>query len=156
MLTGCPGPQTQVRPEPPSLECPTGSYETHSHFELGRETVATLPGYKGEAGEDYATMKEGPFAMVVLWGWNKMPPGTLLIGTLTFGNDRFYGRFTQAQTPDRQTYPVCIQIFTPVPAAMRKGPDCPVGVGSCYLPGGKPGAFEFYPTQDIMRAKRFK
>jgi serine/threonine-protein kinase len=96
-------------------------------------------------------MKEGPFAMNLKYGWRKLPPGTLLSGTLVFGENRYFGRFTQAQTPDRQTYPVCIQVYRDAPAE-----DCPVGVGDCPAPGSKPGAIKILTRLVLVPTNRFE
>ena len=96
-------------------------------------------------------MKEGPLIVVLDYGWNEMPPGTLLTGTLTFAENRFFGRFTQAHTPDRQTYPVCIEVIRET----RRFDGCPVGVGDCPLPGSKPGAFKVSPRLEVEPTNRF-
>jgi serine/threonine-protein kinase len=75
-LTGCPG--AEVRPTPAPLECPAGWKETHATFGLVSLGSVALQGYKGWAGEEPATMKEGPLVVEVRGGWDKMPPGTLL------------------------------------------------------------------------------
>lgn len=154
MLIGCPG--AQVRPEPAPMECPAGSRETHTKFRLGGTGEVVLQGYKGEAGEELATMKEGPVTVVLDEGWDKLPPGTLLTGTLTVGENRFFGRFTQAQTPDRQTYPVCVQVYTSGLTGMREGPDCQRGVGLCLMPGSTPDAFKVFPRFTVQATSRFE
>jgi serine/threonine-protein kinase len=138
------------------MECPAGSRETHTKFRLGGTGEVVLQGYKGEAGEELATMKEGPVTVVLDEGWDKLPPGTLLTGTLTVGEKRFFGRFTQAQTPDQQTYPVCVQVYTPTLTGMREGPDCPRGVGKCLMPGSKPDAFKVFPRLEVQTTNRFE
>ena len=101
-------------------------------------------------------MKEGPVAVVLDEGWDKLPPGTLLTGTLTVGEKRFFGRFTQAQTPDRQTYPVCVQVYTFGQTALRSGQICPPGVGLCLEPGSKPDAFKVFPRFTVQATNRFE
>jgi serine/threonine-protein kinase len=96
-------------------------------------------------------MKEGPLAAVVDLGWGELPRGTLLIGTLVFEENRYFGRFTQAQTPNRQTYPVCVQIYRDAPSG-----DCPVGVGFCPRPGSKPGAFKISTRLQLYPKNRFE
>ena len=156
LLTGCPGPGAQVRPEPKPIECPAGWRETHIRFGIFKNGNAVLQGHRGWIGDESPTMEEGRITMVLDGGWKKMPPGTLITGTLTFGEDRFFGRFTQAQTPDRQLHPICVQIYRPIPAGMPEGPDCPVGVGDCPMPGSKPGAFKIDPRLDVETTDRFK
>jgi serine/threonine-protein kinase len=151
VLTGCPGASPQVRPETAPMECPAGWQETHAKFGIrGRGSVA-LQGHEGVAGEEPATMKEGPLAAVVDLGWGELPRGTLLSGTLAFGENRYLGRFTQAQTPDRQTYPVCVQIYRDAPEV-----DCPMGVGFCPRPGSKPGAFKIQTRLQVYPTNRFE
>ncbi|WP_143196165.1 hypothetical protein [Archangium sp. Cb G35] len=101
-------------------------------------------------------MKEGPVTVVLDDWWDKLPPGTLLTGTLTVGEKRFFGRFTQAQTPDRQTYPVCVQVYTSGLTGMREGPDCHRGVGLCLMPGSKPDAFKVFPRLEVQTTSRFE
>ncbi|QRO00720.1 serine/threonine protein kinase [Archangium violaceum] len=163
VLLGCTS--AQVRPEAASLDCPAGWKESHTTFEIrggGPDTTAVLQGHKGHAGEMPSTMKEGPFAVYVTRdefgssAW-KLPVGTLLTGTLIAGENRYFGRFTQAQTPDKQTYPVCIQIYVPVVQAMPGGlPDCPVGVGQCPAPGSKPETLKVFNRMYIQGTNRFQ
>ncbi|WP_157759027.1 hypothetical protein [Cystobacter fuscus] len=162
VLMGCTG--AQVRPEIASFDCPTGWKESHTTFEIrggGPDATAMLQGYTS-AREDPATMKEGPFAVYVTQGvygssaW-RLPEGTLLTGTLVAGENRYFGRFTQAQTPNKQTYPVCIQVYTPRASAMPGGgPDCPSGVGKCPLPGSKSGVIKVFPRMYIQGTSRFQ
>ena len=107
-------------------------------------------------------MKEGPITVYVtrdVYGssaW-KLPVGTLLTGTLVAGDNRYFGRLTQAKTPDNQTYPVCIQVYVPVVQAMPGGlPDCPVGVGQCPAPGSSPRAIKVFPRMYIQGTSRFQ
>ena len=151
VLTGCPGASSQVRPESVPTECPAGWQETHATFGIHVRGEVALQGYRGVAGEEPATMKEGPLAAVVDLGWGALPRGTLLTGTLAFGENRYFGRFTQAQTPDRQTYPVCFQIHRDAPEE-----DCPVGVGFCPRPGSKPGAFKIQTRLQVYPTNRFE
>jgi len=154
---GCTAGTAQVRPEPAALACPAGSRETHARFELDSHSSSIVPqGYRGSIGDDLATLKEGPITVVVDDWWEKLPPGTLLTGTLTVGEKRFFGRFTQAQTPDRQTYPVCIQIRYPIQTLMRGGTVCPAGVGFCLPPGSKPDGFKAFPRFDVGPTDRFE
>jgi hypothetical protein len=154
--SGCTGSTAQVRPEPAPMECPAGSRDTHARFRVYRNGSVVLQGHKGYAGDDLATVKEGPVTVVFDLGWKEFPPGTLLTGTLTVGEKRFFGRFTQAQTPDRQTYPVCIQIYTPGESVMRGGQICTDGVGFCLQPGSKPSAFQVFPRFDVEVTDRFE
>ena len=148
ILTGCTG--AQVRPESAPMECPVGWYETHTKFGI-RGGDAVLPGYKGRVGEEPATLKEGPLT-VRARDVGALPEGTLLMGTLVFGEKRFFGRFTQAQTPDRQTYPVCLQVERDAPTPS----GCTVGVGDCPKAGSKPGAFKIFPTLPLRETNRFE
>jgi serine/threonine protein kinase len=156
LLEGCAGSTTQVRTGPAPVTCPTGWQQTHAKFHLGGTAEVVLAGYKGEAGEELATVKEGPVTVVLDEGWDKLPPGTLLTGTLTVGEKRFFGRFTRAQPPDRQTYPVCIQVYNPGEDVNRGGQICREGVGYCLLPSSKPDAFKVFPRLDVQATNRFE
>jgi serine/threonine-protein kinase len=102
-------------------------------------------------------MNEGPLTAVVDLGWGELPPGTLLTGALVVGETRFFGRFTQAQTPDRKTYPVCIQVIREARRGELGSDDyCPVGVGDCPLPGSKSGAVKVFPRLEVETTDRFK
>ncbi len=148
ILTGCAGPQ--VRPEPAPVECPAGWRETHTRFGISSRGYGLVPGYKGEP-QERPTLHEGPMTLELDMGWDKLPRGTLLIGTLVFGENRFFGRFTQAQTPDRQIHPVCIQIYRDAPTD-----DCPVGVGDCPDEESRPGNIKGTSILQLSQTNRFQ
>jgi serine/threonine-protein kinase len=105
----------------------------------GEGETFVLQGYKGENTER-ATVREGPVTGVLSGdGMGKLPRGTLLSGTWQFGEGRIYGTFTQAQIPGGDAYPVCLVIGSDSPATMPGGPDCPEGLGFCFLPESRPG-----------------
>ena len=147
-------PKCAPRPRPSNAPQVRGRRTPSFTFSMGMG----LPRCKGTRGlpERSATMKEGPLAMVLDEGWGELPEGTLLTGTLTFGEDRFFGRFTQAQTPDRQTYPVCIEAYLPRPKLRDEVPDCPAGAGDCPMPDSKPGAFKIFPRLELRPRSHFE
>ncbi|QRN99302.1 protein kinase [Archangium violaceum] len=149
ILTGCSG--AQVRPEPASVECPAGWYETHTRFGLIGWAYGRVPGYRG-LPQERPPLREGPFTLELDGGWEKLPSGTLLNGTLVFGENRFFGRFTQAQTPDRQTYPICVEIYRDAPADY-----CPVvGAGDCPSEDSRPGNFKGTSILQLLPTNRFQ
>ncbi len=148
MLTGCPG--AQVRPEPAPIECPAGWRETHTKFGIVGNEIGLLQGYKG-VPEERPTLHEGPLTLNLIVGWGKLPYGTLLNGTLVFGEKRFFGRLTQAQTPDQQIYPVCIQIYRGTPTD-----KCSVGVGDCHREGSRPGNIKGISILPLEPTNRFE
>jgi serine/threonine protein kinase len=147
---GCTGAESRMRPTPEPIECPSGADQTHEQFDLGWSIDAKLKGYNGFVGEVGPTMREGPISVVLDKTWEKLPSGTEFMGTLVFGKNRFFGLFTQARTPDRKTYPVCVQIHRPVysDACTREG------LGECPEEGSRPGAFVIPTRVDIKLARR--
>jgi serine/threonine-protein kinase len=78
----------------------------------------------------------------------KLPDGTTLSGELFLGEERVYGRFTEAHTPTRRTYPVCMVLTD------RSGD---VGArGSDVRPGEGPGTFRLFSLQRVRAVERFE
>jgi serine/threonine-protein kinase len=153
VLTGCSGAQVRPSPVPEPIECPAGWQEVHDRFELGRRRIGIeLQGYKGENTER-APVREGPITAVVNYD-RELPDGSLLFGTLRFGENRFYVTFTQAQTPDGGTHPVCLVIGHDVPARMPDSSRCSAGVGSCPAPESRPGHVKILTRHDVYEKGR--
>jgi serine/threonine-protein kinase len=93
-------------------------------IELGAEHVPVR--FLAAGGGEYVTVREGTGAVELLASRGALRRGTVLTGDLILGENRLYGRFKQAQTPEGKVYPVCFQIVengpgTPIQA--RSGPD---------------------------------
>ncbi|HYO66358.1 MAG TPA: protein kinase [Archangium sp.] len=114
LASGCPSPATTARvlptpPLPPPAECPPGAAQAMKELALSRRSapVAIYP-YPGREH----TVRPGPVT-VRLGGqdyWGKLPRGTLFTGELLFFGERVQARFTQAYTPEGQSYPVCLEL----------------------------------------------
>jgi serine/threonine-protein kinase len=121
-----------MRPAPPPQECPAGAVETMTGT-LGlrireRWTVEWTDGQ-----EKFISLREDSPALVFgHWetstGGIALPNQTRLTGQLFVKEGRVYGRFTQAQTPGGDTYPVCMELL-----------DTAYRVGVELEPGGGPG-----------------
>jgi serine/threonine-protein kinase len=139
VLTGCTGAQVRPRPIPEPVQCPAGWQKTHDRFGIHLNLIGdvVLPGYKG-INTERARLHDGP-VHVLVDSLGKMPMGSLLMGTLQLGENRFFGTFTQAQIPGEGPHPVCLVVGQDVPAGMPSGPDCPQGLGFCPAPESRPG-----------------
>ncbi|HYH96210.1 serine/threonine-protein kinase [Hyalangium sp.] len=96
LTMACTGPQ--VRPEPPAEPCPSGAVEAMEKLgiKVGDRGDATFP-VNGDPRP--ITVKEGGISVRLYGRWGELPQNTLLFGKLSFGRERVYGRFTQAQLP---------------------------------------------------------
>jgi eukaryotic-like serine/threonine-protein kinase len=145
---GCTASTTQVRPEPPTVNCPEGWKEAHARLgiDASERGSVVLQGYVGEPGER-DTLKEGPVTVWASFGMG-LPRGTLLKGKLKLGETRYFATFTEAQLPGGETaYPVCVALYTDVQVVMGGGqPNCPPGLGLCPFSGSTPSAIKV-PTR---------
>ncbi|AKJ00967.1 serine/threonine-protein kinase [Archangium gephyra] len=112
-LAGCPPPQ-QVRPTPQPASCPAGAVEAMAD-KLGVRSGETVSAYLDLEGfaEDIS-VHDGPTSAQL----GPRQPGEsggriFLSGTLTIGEDRVYGRFTEARDlkGDGQPFPVCFEMW---------------------------------------------
>ncbi|WP_309896306.1 hypothetical protein [Archangium sp.] len=104
LASGCPG--AQVRPVTPD-DCPPGAQEAMKK----RNLFETGSGIFEKDGQGLSTVRMGPGAVIRLTSeWGFAPPGTRLTGELFFGDERVYGRFTQAHIPGGDSFPVCVQL----------------------------------------------
>ena len=110
LLSGCPG--AQVRPPPEPVDCPAEAVKAME--ELG----VFMPGHDiGVAltapalGESIITVRGGPVTVTTLDTRGKLPVRSTLSGQLIIGEERVYGRLTEARTPRGDTFPVCFQFM---------------------------------------------
>jgi serine/threonine-protein kinase len=69
--------------------------------------------FSGVEHGEYVTVRPGAGAtLVVQMPWGKLPSETVFSGKLFIGETRVYGYFTQAHTPDGNTYSVCMRLDT--------------------------------------------
>jgi serine/threonine-protein kinase len=104
LASGCPG--AQVRPVTPD-DCPPGAQEAMKK----RYMDETGRGFFEQHQQGLSTVHKGPGATILLARrWGDAPPGTELTGELFFGEERVYGRFTQARIRGGDWFPVCVQL----------------------------------------------
>jgi serine/threonine-protein kinase len=121
----CTGPAAQVRPLTPA-DCPPEAQDAMREWRISGEETAIFP-VVGSSGN--ITVRRGYGASVSLLDkWGKAPFGTVLTGELVFGEERVYGRFTEARTPDGKGFPVCVQLvdlFDDKPGVELRGRPSP-------------------------------
>ncbi len=122
----CAGPTAQVRPLTPA-DCPPEAQQAMKEWRLSGTESASFP-VELHAGN--VTVRRGYGASLqMLEDWGRMPGGSVLTGELVFGEERVYGRFTEARTPEGKWFPVCVQILDEwdgkrgVKLERRSGPD---------------------------------
>jgi serine/threonine-protein kinase len=148
VLSGCTG--TQARPPPEPVDCPAEAVKTME--ELG--VFSRTGPYNDEVGVAIAarsqgdiliTIHEGPVTVTTLDDTGKLPVNSILSGQLIVGEERVYGRFTQATTPQGDTFRVCFQFFEwgkPGAIIDEKGPG--------------PGLVRITSGQEVTPVTRFK
>ncbi|HEX5754360.1 MAG TPA: protein kinase [Archangium sp.] len=109
VLGACTG--APVRPSPQPEACSSKALATMKELEIdiGDEAAGTFP-VVGSA-KPVPVQESTTFALQDDLG--KLKAGTVLSGRLIFGQDRVYGRFTQARqarSKGGQTYPVCLEL----------------------------------------------
>jgi serine/threonine-protein kinase len=104
LASGCPG--AQVRPVTPD-DCPPGAQEAMKKRYISEEGSAFFEQHQ----QGNSTVRKGPGAVILLiHDWGDAPQGTELTGELFFGDERVYGRFTQARIRGGDWFPVCVQL----------------------------------------------
>ena len=114
----CVGTEAQVRPTPPPPpppeECPAGAVETMEELGIplrGGKRQSPPVRFLGAEPLGYSTVRPGAGATLLsVAPWGKLPPRTVFTGKLFIGETRVYGYFTQANTTDGHTYPVCMRL----------------------------------------------
>ncbi|WPB75532.1 serine/threonine-protein kinase [Archangium violaceum] len=154
----CASPEPQLRPTspaprvPPPAACPAGSVETMTQvlefLSFGGKLGVNLLIDGKELVNKPITVRPGQ--MVTVEAWEKirqLPARTVYVGQLLFGEGRVYGRFTQARTPDGQTYSVCFDLYD---LATDQGR------GVWMEPGSQPDAAIIWSSWAISPVKRFE
>lgn len=136
MLTGCPGPSSQVRPTPEPEACPPGAVEAMKKLGFMGWSPDTLR--LGEQGR--LTVQEGPISGRLTDDLGGLPAGSVLHGRLIVRESRVYGRFTLAEKPNGDTFPVCLQMTS------ASGP----GVPRSDEGGGASAAIANYPQLETV------
>jgi eukaryotic-like serine/threonine-protein kinase len=124
VLVACPG--AQVRGTPGPEECPPGAVETMEQELRIDFDETSIARFLADGGGDSVTVSEGSGAVELIMPMGALRVGTVLTGDFILGENRLYGRFRQAQTPDGTVYPVCIQLVHAgqgFPIEAKSGPD---------------------------------
>jgi eukaryotic-like serine/threonine-protein kinase len=102
----------QPRPQPPPAECPQGATATFERFGVslhsthGINLVLPLPRI------GYIPLQEGDVTAEIIGRWGGLLDHTIFSGRVVIGQDRVYGRFTEARLPTGERVPVCLQMKT--------------------------------------------
>ncbi|HZH75973.1 MAG TPA: hypothetical protein VEY88_08070, partial [Archangium sp.] len=150
LASGCPGPTApQVRPLPPPAECPPGAVRAMKElgFTFGEYRTALFP--FEDYTEKWVPVRVGPGVTMVLdETGTKLPDDTVVSGELFFDGQRIHGRFTQAHTPQGETYPVCLVL------ADRNDN---IGLGADNVkPGREPGTALVLFSEGVKVVERFE
>ena len=154
----CASPEPQLRPTtpapsvPPPAECPTGSVETMTQvlgFKLRGGLLGTNFLIDGKPLINKPiTVRPGQVVTVEAWAaLRRLPNRTVYIGQLLFGEGRVYGRFTQARTPDGQTYSVCFDLYDAATDGKR---------GVWMETGSRPDAAIIFSSVKLSPVERFE
>lgn len=140
----CPGPQ--VRPTPPPEACPPGAVEAMSRLRIdyNEDVVATFFATVEEGVSRNITVRAGPTTVHLGRPLGNLPTRTTLSGRLIIGEDRVYGRLTEARTPKGDRFPVCMQIIENDAIGLKKEPND--GSNSASV----------YPYFDVKAVRRFE
>jgi len=150
LASGCPGPTApQVRPLPPPANCPPGAVRAMKDlgFTFGEYRGAEFP--FEDYTENWVPVRVGPGVMMRLdETGTTLPDGTMVSGELFFDGQRIHGRFTQAHTPQGETYPVCLVL------ADRNDN---IGLGANHVkPGKEPGTALVQWSEGVKVVERFE
>jgi serine/threonine-protein kinase len=145
-----------MRPAPATEECPAGAVETMTRTLGLRLGEMTSVEWSDVRGRSVPVREDTPLYVFGHWeaGVDRMlrggthvalPGDTRLTGRLFVKEGRVYGRFTQAHTPEGDTYPVCLEMLDP---SNRVGVE--------FEPDSGPGNILVGPTAKVRVVDRFK
>jgi serine/threonine-protein kinase len=113
---------------PPAADCPPGAAETFKRFDIRTREwhgvwLAPFP-------VKVISAKPGPITARNIGPWGLFPDPTLFFGELFIRKNRVYGRFTEAQLPNGEVVPICLQMVEnadlgvpPIPGGTAKNPN---------------------------------
>jgi serine/threonine-protein kinase len=146
LATGCSGPATQVRPQPPGpAECPAGSAEAMSKLRAWTRLMVT---FHTSGGGRVITVSGGEATVMLRQTSGTLVAGSTLTGQLIVTDKRVYGRFTRARLPNGETFPVCFEI-----SEFKAGEEV-AGI-SVEEPAPEPGLARIFSTQGVEAVTRF-
>jgi serine/threonine protein kinase len=100
----------QKRPVlPPPEECPPGAVAAMVKLGISIGEVNPVSGGPGFV-PPITPARAGPINFFLIDAFGDLPSDTRLSGQLFIGEQRIYGRFTEAQLPDGRTFPVCMEL----------------------------------------------
>jgi len=142
LATGCPGPTTpQVRPTPGPEACPPGALEAMETLGIG---IGASTSVSPTESDGNITVREGETAVTMYRKLGTLEPGTVLHGRFIVGEHRVYGRFTLAQKPNGDTFPVCVESQQERSAGVKR------------LDKGGGASAEIYGTWTARAVERFE
>ncbi|MFP2925480.1 serine/threonine protein kinase [Pyxidicoccus sp. 3LG] len=142
------GPQVQVRhrSEPPSESCPPGALAAMEKLSIyaGSNRPVFFPGTHREV----ITVRDGHSELELIGPLGKLQDSTRFRVKLIIGNDRVYGRVTEARRPGGERIPVCLELYDG-----DKG-----GRGVIREPGGAadPDSALIFSVADVKAVERFE
>lgn len=108
----CPGAQVRAPLAPPPPEpCPVGAWKAMKNVGITDELLSGLISFERAEPPRYISVKEGPAQVTSEGGFKGLPDNTVLSGRL-FVSDRVYGRLTWATTPQGDSFPVCMELYS--------------------------------------------
>lgn len=117
-LSGCA--LTQQKPAAPRQTCApeTVALMRKLRVEPGQQGQLTLEAQQPGSAQDYGVYRQGQLTSQLMAPLGDLPAGTLLEGVLWMQTGKVQGHYTQAHTPDGQTYPVCLVLGSSTPGGL--------------------------------------
>ncbi|QRN95425.1 serine/threonine protein kinase [Archangium violaceum] len=151
-LQACMSAQQQVppmRPLPPPQECPAGAVDTMTRMLGLRVGEISSVEWSLVRGRSVPVREDTPVFVPGHWrtpsGQLALPDETRISGRLYIGEGRVYGRFTEAHTPNGETYKVCLELL-----------DTGDNVGLELRPGSGSGIILVDPVARLRVVDRFE
>lgn len=112
-------PKEKDEPPAPSA-CPPGAEEVMNQLGIRGSNGIWVPPY--ESRQPTVVVAEGPATARLSSKWGKLPYKTPLYGEYIFRKNHVYGHFTQAQLPNGDLVPVCLELITAKGTGIAKEP----------------------------------
>lgn len=110
----------QEKPSAPKLTCAPETVELMKKLGVEPGQRGTLHLEAGQPGgsNDYGVYQQGQVTSRLESAVGGLPAGTLVEGLLWMDTGKVQVRYTQARTPDGQSYPVCLVLGTSAPGGV--------------------------------------
>ncbi|MFY0572654.1 hypothetical protein ACN28E_53730 [Archangium lansingense] len=104
----------------PSLVCASETVELMKKLgvEPGQQGVMHLSAEQPGGTNDYGVYRQGQVTSRLESTLGSLPVGTLIEGMLWMNIGKVQARYTQANTPDGQSYPVCLVLGSSAPGGI--------------------------------------